>query len=689
MSRENPYEYHTKKLGVQGRFLFRGRNAHPDSLGLISDRGLRTKIERGQIIRLRSQGPNTPMLVEFDSLAYLWQKAIIEKWGEAGRLYRESLFEQYYERDMVAFDFYSGHKFADETGLKVDKIDEYTLNASVLNTVGIVYNKRYKLRKELRGSIQGNSEVKSVWETISEECNEFKKISGHSLPETERRLREKYNKYKKEGYGSLIHKGHGTINSLKVDERHSELLNNVFGKMDHKPTYSEVSEIYEGFLSGYVEVINEETGEIYDPKEYTHLSSATVYNHLSKWENKIGTYLERSGDRQKYMSLFKPYHRLLQPQKASSIISVDDRQPVFTYDERGSRPWFYNAIDLGSEAFTCWVWGKDKKGIILDFYRQMVRNYADWNLALPAELEGEMNLNASFRDTFLKEGNMFQYVRIEANNARGKRIEQYYNPLRYKYEKKREGWLARPFALSEANQARSDKKIIIPYEDIIEGCLQDIQTWNNSEHSKIKGMSRWDVFLSMQNPNLRPTNYHAILPYLGMKTITSVRAGIVNFRRSKYLLGQDGIISTGDKLIHLMQQVEGRDITVFWLDNNAGGVLKAHIYINDRFVCEAIEQPGYNRARIEQTKEDLVNRELMSKYVNTIESYGRKKKNDLQKLTVIDNRPVTIGNSFEIPGLKRNVLSTDLATKLENVDEECKEQTIESKTFKKSLLNTF
>ena len=82
---------------------------------------------------------------------------------------------------------------------------------------------------------------------------------------------------------------------------------------------------------------------------------------------------------------------------------------------------------------------------------------------------------------------------------------------------------------------------IIPNEDIVAGCLQDIITWNNSEHSKIKGMSRWDVFLSMQNPNLRPTNYHGILPYLGYKETSSVHAGIMNFRSSKYLLRLDGI----------------------------------------------------------------------------------------------------------------------------------------------------
>lgn len=687
MKKESPYEYHNNTLGVQGRFLFYGDKryeAHEDSLCLISYSGFVKKIDRGQITRLRVTAENAPMLVSFDSLPHKWQEAIVTVFGKAPKLTHQTLFEKHYVRDMAAFDFYTRFKFEDQTSLSDRaKIDEYTINASVLNTIGKVYEMRYKIRKELRGR------VNDIWSTIIHESNLFRNDVGHTLPENERRLREKYNAYKKNGYAELIHKGHRKANNLKVDNRHLELLNNMFGEIDHKPTYAEVSQIYEGFVSGYVEVINEETGELYDPKEFNRLSIATVWNHLSKWENKIGNELARSGDRQKYMAKFKPYHRLLQPKFAGSIISVDDRQPVFEY-EAGSRLWFYNGIDLGSECFTTWVWGKEKAGIITEFYRQMVRNYAQWGLALPAELEGELNLNASFKDTFLKEGNMFQYVRIEANNARGKRIEQYYRPLRYNYEKKREGWLARPFASSEANQARTDKKTIIPYDDIVQGCLHDIQTWNNTEHSKIKGMSRWDVFLAMQNPNLRPINYHGILPYLGMKEQSSVNAGIMNFRRSKFLLGLDGVISTGDKLIHLMQQVEGRDVVIYWLDDNFGEVLKAHIYIGDQFICEAIEQPGYNRARIEQTPTDMINRELMSKYTNTIESFGRRQKATLDKLTVIDNRPVTINNNFQIPGLNGFVPSAEPARVLASVDDE---PTINLNTsersFKRSLADRF
>lgn len=684
MKKVNPYEYHNNTLGVQGRFIFSGDNAHEESLCLISYKGLASRISRGSTIRLRVTAENSPMLVSFDSLPYKWQEAIVRVWGDAPKLMQQTMFEKHFVRDYAAFDFFCYHRFDDGTTIERYRIDEYTLNASVLNTIEKVYAERAALQRSLRkGRVRSD-----IWQSITNECTLFKQDIPHTLPENERRLREKYNQYRKESYKCLIHKGRLNSNALKVDDDHITLLNNMFAGIEHKPTYAEVAKTYEGFLSGYVEVINNETGEVYDPKSFSSLSVATVWNHLSKWENKIGNELARSGDRQKYMAKFKPYHRLLQPQFAGSLISIDDRQPVFEYSN-GKRMWFYNGIDLGSEAFTCWVYGQSKEGIIIDFYRQMVRNYAEWNLPLPAELEGEMSLNSSFTDTFLKEGNMFQYVRIEANNARGKRIEAYYRQLRYQYEKKREGWLARPFAISEANQARTEKKQIIPYETIVEGCLRDIETWNNSEHSKIKGMSRWDVFMSMQNPNVRPTNYHGILPYLGYKKTSSVHAGIMNFRSSKFLLGLDGVICTGESLIKLMQLVEGCDVDIYWLDGNDGEVLKAYMYINDQFICEAIEHPGYGRARIERTKEDMINRELVSKYVNTIDSYGRRSKNELDKVTIIDNIPVTVGNSFKMPGLQPKYTATnEPARVLASVSVENNQQlNTNSKSFNRSTID--
>jgi hypothetical protein len=264
-----------------------------------------------------------------------------------------------------------------------------------------------------------------------------------------------------------------------------------------------------------------------------------------------------------------------------------------------------------------------------------------------------MSLNSQYQNTFLQNGAMFEFVRIEANNARGKRIEAHYRQLRYGLEKKREGWLARPFALSESNQAGRHEVKTLYYDDIIEGCLKDIETWNNMPHSKHTHLTRWEVFMQMQNPDLKPIDYKTFLFYLGRKTPTSCGFnGIIRFRSAEFLLGHDGVICVGDALINLMDKIAGKDIDIYWLDGNDGSILKALIYIGDRLICEAIVKPTSNRARKEQTAEDLRNRELMSKYVATIESYAKHRKQSITPVITIEKSEPK-KKAFVMPGLRQ------------------------------------
>lgn len=650
-----PYEYHNDQLGVQARVLIEGRDADVNSLELISGRALRNRIENNYIKRLRAQGPNTPTLVKWDTLPRDWQRLLVETFGEPQKQVRQSLFERHYSRDPRAIEFYTNYQLTDGKLLPDDVINEYTLNASVLNTVETIYKKRYELRKSLRGG------VADIWTIVTNECNRFRDIQGHTLPANAASLRRKLKEYQKEGYEALIHGNFCNKSALKVDDTVIKLLNCMFAKQPHKPTATEISRQYDGFLSGYVEVmrVDEKTGEIlelFEPAGYPKLSDATITKYLAKWVNKVGTHTLRSGDRQDWMRRFKPYHSLKAPEFAGSIISVDDRQPPFWY-EKGKRVWMYGAIDLGSVAITSWVFGKTKDSLILEFYRQMVRNYTEWGLNLPYELEAEVSGNSQFTGTFLAEGRMFQRTHIEANNARGKRIEPYWKPLRYITEKKREGWIPRPNALSEPNQVGPEKQVILPYDRIVEECLIDIENWNNSEHPIIKGKSRFDVLLEMQHPNITPTNWRAFLPYLGYKTQTSCNTGIIKLNNNECLIGENGSIAFSDRLISLMAQVEGKDLDIYWIDGNDGKVLKALVYLRgtDRCICEAVAKPVYHRAKLEQISTDLEARELMSKYVASVNGFITSQRKAIDFVNVVDNTPKTLNNKFKISGLRKPI----------------------------------
>ncbi len=603
------------------------------------------------IKRVQLGGNGRPMLIDFDTLPLHVQHVL----GDPRQVSHP--LEKHYRMDNEAVGFFTKCQLADGSYLSVDYQDEYITNASVLKAIigfreDIIKERTKKALNKFGIDAILCDHVKSFQKTL-----QVKHKSEHTLPEGEKRFKQVLKAFENKGYESLISGKLGNSNSRKVFENTTALLESMFAKDATKPTATEVHRAYDDFIAGKKEVINNESGEVYNPAEFKKLSVTTVTNYLSEWQSKIATYASRSGDRQKYMQSFKPYHSYDKTGYAGSLISIDDRQPPFAmYD--GERVWFYNAIDLGSEAFTCWVYGKTKESIIVEFYRQLVRNYAEWGLCLPDGLEAEMSLNSSYVDSFLKPGAMFQNVRIEANNARGKRIEAYYRPLRYGIEKKREGWLARPSAITESNQIGGQKVPKLHYDAIIEGCLRDIETWNNMPHSVHKNLTRWEVFTQMQHPDLKPINYNSFLLHLGRKTSTSCKTGIIKLQGSECLLGENGQLCFGDRLIDLMKHIEGENIDVYWLDGNNGTIIKALVYLGKTLICEAVPKPIGKRAVIEQTEQGKINYELMSKYVATIEAYGRRRKKSIDAVTIIDNTPAP-EKKFIMPGLKQRVANRE------------------------------
>lgn len=609
----------------------------------------------------RGGGKGNPVFIAFDSLSEEMQDAI----GDPRK--GEHVLMRFFEIDQAAVNYFNGVR-TKTGGLDDEKKREYVTNASLLNaTIRLAQARR------MEWTSKGKTAMRSLDTTVCEDLLSFKPIlkkrfqRDFDLPENIKRLIDKYRQYRdlegEERYDFLINGQYGNKNAAIKTQQQMALLESMFMCQKFKPTPTEVARQYDAFLSGYIEVINCSTGEVYNPKEFGKLSMRTITGYLGEWQSKIATYSKRAGNRQQFISKFIPYASMEHTEFAGAIISVDDRQPPFWY-AKGKRIWFYCGVDLGSEAITTWVYGKSKEGIIVDFYRQMVRNYAEWGVCLPNEIECESSLNSSFRETLLSEGAMFQEVRMEANKARGKHCERYWEYLRYGLEKKREGWIARPGALSESNQKSDENLPIIPYDELAMDCLKDIITWNNMPHTqqdKYPGKTRWEVFLENQHPGLQPINWNMILPYIGKKAETSCKAGTIKLQRKEFFLGLNGEISRGDELISLMELVEGKELDVYWLDGNNGEVLKALVYLRggSRMMCEAYLKPTFHRAKIEQTAQDRENMTIVMAYIETINGYVSRRKASIERVLVIDRREMTLNNKFSIPGIDTQRYNVD------------------------------
>lgn len=614
---------------------------------------LQKEIQRYQnkpfgIKRLQSGGNGRKLLLDFDSL----KPHVQESLGDPRKV--DNPLESFFMFDADAVRYYSRFKRSGNK-LEADEQERYIINASVMNAAIKLEQARTHERIKLKGSLRGITAtiVKDV-----ENFNNTLKIKHevtHNLPASEKQFKKLLNACKIDLYFPLIKDPNGgrTNNARKVDDRTEMIFNGLFKNQLHKPTPTEVAKNYDSFLNGYAEVYNEDTGELYNPKDFKALSNATIISYINKWENKIATHKARSGDRQVYMSNYKPHHQMELPKLAGSIISVDDRQPPFVYNSKGDRVWFYLGVDIASQCFTTFVYGKTKEGIILDFYRQMVRNYTEWGFCLPNELECESSLNSSFKDNLLRPGAMFQEVKIEANNARGKYIERMNGKLRYEVEKGASGWLARPTAKSESNQLSSAKKEVVPYDILVNERLLELEAWNNSPHPEQKHLSRWDYFEQNQHSELKPTNWEVILPVLGYKTTTSCNVGYVRLQGKKRALAEEGKILTGEALIQKMRMIEGKEFDVFWLDGNDGQVLKALVYLNNRVICEVMEMPKYNRATIERTAADKEAIKIQSAYTASVDAFEKRQRGKIERVQIIDNTPKTVNSNFRIPNLKR------------------------------------
>ncbi len=497
-----------------------------------SYRALKQKLWRDKDLdwgmkRLSYGGNCRRLLVDYDSLPKRYQEKIPDP-----RLPEHPL-DAYYKTDMQAVKYYNDYQYPDKSYLLPETIEELIINASVLTALVKLESARVAERL-----IKGNTSSRGVIGTLYTDVHNFQSYLlknhniQHSLNSSLKRFKGQFKAFKTQSYYGIIKdpEGKSRRNGLKRDDATNQLLRNLLAGRTHKPTATEVANEYEAFLAGYIDIINKDTGEVYSSSNYKAISARTITMFLSTWDSKIGTDAKRMGsDRQPLVQQYIPSHGFEMPTMGGSMISIDDRQPPFHYNNNRDRMWWYIGIDLASEAIVAWAYGKSKKELILNFYKNMVANHNNWGFELPAEVECESSLNSSFTNTFLQDGAMFEHVTMFRNIARSKRIERFFRELRYdpNFEKSRIGWLARPHAKDESNQEGPNKITVIPYDTLVKQCFQDIIKWNNMPKKGTK-ISRFDYYKKTQNPDLVKTNYKSFIQHLGTKRETSCHAGLTS-----------------------------------------------------------------------------------------------------------------------------------------------------------------
>lgn len=596
-------------------------------------------LRRVQINVVRAgKGLGNYALIEIATLPQRFKDRIKAKYGEMEQNILKDWFGQHYRIDAEARSFYTRFRFEDGSALPSDKINEYTVNASVLKAVVSVMADTNIMRKAMNGQTIN-------WGEMSGAISYYKAEFGHTLPLSPHRFRERVNAYQKEGYESLISKKFKNQNTRKVNYRIERLLLSL-DSQDERPYNTTVAELYNMFLMGEIAVADVETGEVFDPKDFTDkkgnpivLSEATIANYLNTPKNKA--LRARLHDTQwDFNNQYRPYHLRAHAVYALSKISLDDRdlpRPM----PNGQRVKAYYAYDVVSGAVVGYAYNRLKtRDLFLDCMRNMFQTLDRNGFYMPAELEVEHHLVENFADGLMKAGVVFPLIRwCNPGNSREKRAEHFNRAKKYGVEKRLQVGVGRWYARLEANRPKVEKVYDeqnntykekgYSYEELVADDIRAILEYNNQLHPNQKmypGMTRWDVLAGRQNPDLRPFDKAVLYRFIGNQTTTTIKQNMYcTVQYQQYRLPSPAEI---EKLAPRNMKVDA-----YWLPDADGNVKEVYLYQNGEYICTCGLLERYNEATAEQTDADRAAYTEQAKYVSQFDKMMKDEK--IQKVAVM------------------------------------------------------
>ncbi len=166
--------------------------------------------KRINVIR-QGKGLDNYALIDFHSLPERFKVAFIAKYGNPDEVIKAQSKGDTVLEDTTARDFYDRYRLADGSSLDDDRIDAYTITASILNEV-------IKSANETKATLRAHGGRGGVTQKdlITSIVEDFRLYPGHSLPTSWARLSAKIRDYKKRGYEALIEGYLGNTNTVKI-----------------------------------------------------------------------------------------------------------------------------------------------------------------------------------------------------------------------------------------------------------------------------------------------------------------------------------------------------------------------------------------------------------------------------------------------------------------------------------------
>lgn len=560
------------------------------------------------------------VLVEIATMPLRFQERIKLKYGDMKEDVIRNWLGSHYHIDAKAREFYTRFRFDNGDALPPEHIQEYTVNASVIEAVMRAMEDATFMRKAMKAGPVN-------WGELAGAISYYQAEFGLTLPVSSNRFKKRVNDFKANGYESLISRKFMNQNRRKVTYDIERLLLSIDAQPE-QPFNTTVWEQYNLFVQGELELYDPETGEVLNPADFTDkdgnplvLSPATVANYLNNPKNKAlrGKLHMSQWD---FNNAYRPYHLRSIGEYSLSKVSLDDRDLPRPMKD-GNRVKAYYAYDVVSGAVVGYAYNRYKTTeLFLDCMRNMFQTLDRNGMYIPAELEVEHHLVSDFADGLMQAGTVFPLIRwCNPGNSREKRAEHKNREKKYGVEKRTQVGIGRWYAKLEANRPKEEKvydeknntyKVkTYSYEELVADDIRAIETFNAQPHPNQKrypGMSRWDVLCAHQNPNLAPWDKAVLYRFIGQHTETTIRQNTY----CTVMYNQYGLPSP-----EIIEKLEPRNYKVdaYYLPDADGTINEVYIYQNGRYIATCKPVARYNENTAEQTEYDKAAYTEQSKYV--------------------------------------------------------------------------
>lgn len=495
--------------------------------GFISKPNLDYHVQKKNIKRVRRACKETPALLDVYSLpSKILQRVKESNGGNLEKAADTHSITSHYVLDQQAYVFYRDHRFDDDKPLETKYIEEYSINASVLNTVRLLANERIEFV-----SSRGNRPT-GLWQDMSCRVNACRKELGHTLPENYRRLKLKLEEYEKDGYGSLI--------SGKFRNRNTEKI-------------TEEAKLW--ILSRWADRINKVTGITQMFREYNEKSRETgwsilkselsIYNFLHKPEIKAIWFAHRYGDLVAKEKLCYQHTTKL-PQMRDALWYSDGTKLNYYYRSYDSSGKFsikttsvYEVMDAYSEVFL---------GYHISDQENFEQQSAAYKMALefagckPYQIKFDNQGGHKKQDS---EGFLSKLahlaIRTAPYNGKSKTIESAFGRFQQQYLKQ-DCFFTGQNVTTKTIESRSNKDFIMAnldklptLEEIKDVYKKRREEWNNAPHPSIEGKTRMEVYLESANPQTKKIELMDIIEIFWTereKQVTCTASGI-SFKENK------------------------------------------------------------------------------------------------------------------------------------------------------------